>query len=149
MNIRLALVALLALVAAGASAQNASGISKTEITLGTLQDLSGPLAGYGKHIRNGMQMRVDEANDMGGVFGRKIRLLVEDDGYDPRKAVLGAQKLVNSEGIFAMVGHLGTAQNLAAMPVQFEKNVINFFPITAAREMYEPFHRLKFANAAT
>jgi branched-chain amino acid transport system substrate-binding protein len=38
---------------------------------------------------------------------------------------------------------------MAAMPVQFEKNVINFFPITAAREMYEPFHRLKYANAAT
>jgi len=48
-----------------------------------------------------------------------------------------------------MVGHLGTAQNMAAMPVQFEKNVINFFPITAAREMYEPFHRLKYSNAAT
>ncbi len=149
MKFRLALVTLMAWGAAAAIAQNAAGISKTEITLGTLQDLSGPLAGYGKHIRNGMQMRVDEANDMGGVFGRKIRLLVEDDGYDPRKSVLGAQKLVNSEGIFAMVGHLGTAQNLAAMPVQFEKNVINFFPITAAREMYEPFHRLKFANAAT
>ncbi len=48
-----------------------------------------------------------------------------------------------------MVGHIGTAQNLAAMPVQFEKNVINFFPITAAREMYEPFHRLKYSYAAT
>jgi len=48
-----------------------------------------------------------------------------------------------------MVGHIGTAQNNAAMPVQFEKNVINFFPVTAAREMYEPFNRLKFAFAAT
>ena len=38
---------------------------------------------------------------------------------------------------------------MAAMPVQFEKNVINFFPITAAREMYEPFHRLKYSFAAT
>ncbi len=46
-----------------------------------------------------------------------------------------------------MVGHTGTAQNMAAMPVQFEKNVINFFPITAAREMYEPFHRLKYSFA--
>jgi branched-chain amino acid transport system substrate-binding protein len=48
-----------------------------------------------------------------------------------------------------MVGHIGTAQNMAAMPVQFEKNVINFFPITAAREMYEPFHKLKYSFAAT
>jgi branched-chain amino acid transport system substrate-binding protein len=48
-----------------------------------------------------------------------------------------------------MVGHIGTAQNNAAMPVQFEKNVINFFPVTAAREMYEPFHRLKYSFAVT
>ena len=48
-----------------------------------------------------------------------------------------------------MVGHIGTAQNMAAMPVQFAKNVINFFPVTAAREMYEPFHRLKYSFAAT
>ena len=48
-----------------------------------------------------------------------------------------------------MLGHIGTAHNMAAMPVQFEKNVINFFPITAAREMYEPFHKLKYAFAAT
>ncbi|MDO8458958.1 MAG: ABC transporter substrate-binding protein, partial [Burkholderiaceae bacterium] len=44
-----------------------------------------------------------------------------------------------------MAGHLGTAHNNAAMPVQFEKNVINFMPLTAAREMYEPTHRLKYA----
>jgi branched-chain amino acid transport system substrate-binding protein len=48
-----------------------------------------------------------------------------------------------------MLGHIGTAQNNAAMPVQFEKNVINFMPVTAAREMYEPFHRLKYAGFAT
>ena len=43
-----------------------------------------------------------------------------------------------------MAGHIGTAQYLAAMPVQFEKNVVNFLPVTAAREMYEPLHRLKY-----
>jgi branched-chain amino acid transport system substrate-binding protein len=75
--------------------------------------------------------------------------VVEDSAYDPKKAVLAAQKLVNQDKIFAMVGHIGTAQNMAAMPVQFEKNVINFFPVTAAREMYEPHHRLKYSFAAT
>ena len=94
-------------------------------------------------------LRVDEINEQGGINGRKIRLIVEDSAYDPKKAVLAAQKLVNQDKIFAMVGHIGTAQNMAAMPVQFEKNVINFFPVTAAREMYEPFHRLKYSFAAT
>ncbi|MCW8226450.1 ABC transporter substrate-binding protein, partial [Verminephrobacter eiseniae] len=70
---------------------------------------------------------------------------VEDSGYDPKRAVLAAQKLVNQDKIFIMIGHIGTAQNLAAMPVQFSKNVINFLPLTGAREVYEPWHRLKYA----
>jgi branched-chain amino acid transport system substrate-binding protein len=149
MKRKLSLVAAaLALVGASAFAQS-QGVSKTEITLGSIQDLSGPLAGFGKQVRLGMMLRVDEANEQGGVNGRKLRLQVEDSGYDPRKAVLAAQKLVNQDKIFAMVGHIGTAQNMAAMPVQFQKNVINFFPVTAAREMYEPFHRLKYSFAAT
>jgi branched-chain amino acid transport system substrate-binding protein len=151
MKLKLALLAVLAGSASLALAQGpAPGVSKTEIVLGTIQDQSGPLAAYGKQIRMGMQMRVEEANELGGIAGRKIKLLIEDDGYDPKKAVLAAQKMVNQgNGIFAMVGHLGTAQNIAALPAQIEKNVINFFPITAAREMYEPLHKLKFANAAT
>jgi branched-chain amino acid transport system substrate-binding protein len=96
-----------------------------------------------------MMLRVDEINEQGGVHGRKLKLIVEDSAYDPKKAVLAAQKLVNQDKIFAMVGHIGTAQNMAAMPVQFQKNVINFFPVTAAREMYEPFHKLKYSFAAT
>ena len=131
-----------------AQAQTSQGVSKTEIVLGSIQDLSGPLAGFGKQIRLGMMLRVDELNEQGGVGGRKLKLIFEDSGYDPRKAVLAAQKLVNQDKIFMMMGHLGTAQNMAAMPVQFEKNVINFLPVTAAREMYEPFHKLKYSFAA-
>jgi branched-chain amino acid transport system substrate-binding protein len=149
MKLRTAALAAAALALAPLVQAQSQGVSKTEITLGSIQDLSGPLAGFGKQIRAGMQLRVDELNEQGGINGRKIRLLVEDSGYDPKRAVLGAQKLVNQDKIFAMVGHIGTAQNLAAMPVQFEKNVINFFPVTAAREMYEPFHRLKYSFAAT
>jgi len=125
------------------------GVSKNEIVIGSIQDLSGPIAGFGKAVRLGMLLRVDEANEQGGVHGRKLKLLVEDDAYDPKKAVLAAQKLVNQDKIFAMVAHIGTAQNMAAMPIQFEKNVFNFFPVTAAREMYEPFHKLKYSFAAT
>ena len=144
-----ALVAL-ACSAGAVLAQNSNqGVSKTEITVGSIQDLSGPIAGFGKQVRLGMLLRVDEINEQGGVHGRKVKLVVEDSAYDPKKAVLAAQKLVNQDKIFAMIGHIGTAQNMAAMPVQFEKNVINFFPVTAAREMYEPFHRLKYSFAAT
>ncbi|KWT98676.1 MULTISPECIES: ABC transporter substrate-binding protein [unclassified Variovorax] len=146
--IPLAATAGLALSSGLAGAQS-QGVTKDEIRIGTIQDLSGPLAGFGKQARNGMQLRVDELNEQGNVNGRKLKLFVEDSGYDPKKAVLAAQKLVNQDKIFIMAGHIGTAQNMAAMPVQFEKNVVNFLPITAAREMYEPHHRLKYSFAAT
>ena len=146
------MLAALALAASAVQAQKAAppqGVSKNEILLGSIQDLSGPIAGFGKQARAGMLLRVDEINEQGGINGRKLRIIVEDSAYDPKKAVLAAEKLVNQDKIFMMVGHIGTAHNMAAMPVQFEKNVINFFPITAAREMFEPFHKLKYAFAAT
>ena len=136
-------------LASGLAGAQQQGVSKDEIRIGTIQDLSGPLAGFGKQSRNGMQLAVDELNEQGSVHGRKLKLFVEDSGYDPKKAVLAAQKLVNQDKIFIMAGHIGTAQNMAAMPVQFDKNVVNFFPITAAREMYEPLNRLKYSFAAT
>jgi branched-chain amino acid transport system substrate-binding protein len=149
MKIQLSLIAAAMALTAGSASAQTQGVTKNEIVIGSIQDLSGPLAGFGKQVRLGMMLRVDEVNEQGGVNGRKIKLLVEDSGYDPRRAVLAAQKLVNQDKIFAMVAHIGTAQNMAAMPVQFQKNVVNFFPVTAAREMYEPFHKLKYSFAAT
>ena len=147
MKRRLLPIAMAALaLATGAAFAQSQGVSKTEITVGTIQDLSGPIAGFGKQARNGMQLRVDEINEQGGVNGRKLVLKVEDSGYDPKRAVLAAQKLVNQDKIFAMLGHIGTAGNVATFPVLFAKNVINFYPLTGAREMFEePNRRLKYA----
>ena len=125
------------------------GVSKTEILIATIQDLSGPVAAYGKAARNGLQLRVDEINEQGGIHGRKIRLLVEDNGYDPKKAVLAAQKLVSQDKVFLIASHIGTPMNNAAMPVMFEKGVINFLPLSAGREMFDPPHKLKFASVAS
>ncbi len=147
MKTRFALAAALSAALVGPALAQSQGVSPGEIVVGSIQDLSGPIAGFGKQVRLGMTLRVDEINEQGGIGGRKLKLLVEDSAYDPKKAVLAAQKLVNQDRIFAMIGHIGTATNNAAMPVQFEKNVINFFPVTAAREMYEPLHRLKYAYA--
>ncbi len=145
-----ALMAVLALAGGLAAAQNpGQGVKKDQILLGSILDLSGPIANYGKQLRMGMLLRVDEINEQGGIHGRRLRLIVEDSAYDPKKAVLAGHKLVNQDKIFAMVSHIGSASNMAVMPIQFEKNVLNFFPNTAAREMYEPFHRLKYAFIAT
>ena len=146
---KLKLIALILAAASGAALAQTQGVSKNEILVGSGQDLSGPLAGYSKPLRNGMMMRAEEINEQGGINGRKLKLVVEDHGYDPKKAVLVTQKMVQRDKIFAMVGTIGTAMNMASMPIQFEKNVPNLFPLTAAREMYEPLHKLKFSFAAT
>src|SRR5437870_13645218 len=86
------------------------GVSKTEITIGSIQDLSGPIAGFGKQVRLGMMLRVDEVNEQGGVNGRKLKLLVEDSAYDPKKEVLAAQKHVNQDKIFALVAQISHAK---------------------------------------
>ena len=124
---------------------SANGVSKTEIVIGTIQDISGPIAAFGKQARNGMQQRVDEINEAGGIHGRKLRLVVEDSGYDPKKGLLAAQKMIGKDKIFAMVGTLGTPIALAGMPELMKANVPHLFPLTAAREMYEPLHPLKYA----
>jgi branched-chain amino acid transport system substrate-binding protein len=143
----LAAAALAGLAAATPALAQTQGVTDKEIVIATIQDLSGPLAGYGKQARNGQQMRVDEINEAGGVRGRKLRYLVEDNGYDPKKALLAARKLSTDDKVFAIIGHIGTGTNMAAMPVQFERNVINFVPLTGARQMFDPVHPLKFAFA--
>ncbi|MBP6900183.1 MAG: ABC transporter substrate-binding protein [Burkholderiaceae bacterium] len=135
---------MMSLLCLPAAAQT-QGVSKSEILVGSITDLSGPLAPYGKGLRNGANLRIAEVNEQGGVHGRKIRLLIEDSGYDPKRAVLAAQKLVTQDKIFVMAGLLGTAPTNAALPVLTQANVMNFFPMTLAREMYEPVNKLKFA----
>ncbi len=143
------LASLLAAAGLAHAQMPTQGVSKTEIVIATIQDLSGPVAAYGKAARNGIQLRVDEINEQGGIHGRKIRLLVEDNGYDPKRAVLATQKLVNQDKVFLIASHIGTPMNNAAMPVMFEKGVINFLPLSAGREMFEPPHKLKFASVAS
>jgi len=124
------------------------GVTKDQIVVGSIQDLSGPLAGFGKQLKNGIQMRVEEINEMGGINGRKLTVIIEDSGYDPKKGLLAAQKLVQQDKIFAMLGTLGTGVANASFVPMFEKNVPNLFPLTAAREMFEPLTKLKFSFAA-
>lgn len=140
---------LIALAFTGAAFAQTQGVSKGELVIGTMQDLSGPIVAFSKQLVAGMNMRVDEINASGGINGRKLKLVVEDHGYDPKKAVLATQKLVQKDKIFAMIGTIGTPTSLASMPILFEKNIPHLFPLTAAREMYEPLHKLKYSFAAT
>jgi len=144
----LVVAAALAAVATGAYAQP-RGVTKTEITLGMHTDLSGVAATYGVSSSNAVKMRFDEINEAGGINGRKIRFIIEDQAYQVPKAVQACNKLINRDKVFAFVAPLGTPMNNACFKDQFAAEVPNLFPLTAARSMYEPFQRLKFYGAAS
>ena len=131
-----------------ASAQT-RGVTATEVTFGMPTDLSGVAATYGVSSSNGVKMRFDEINDAGGINGRKLRVIVEDQGYQVPKAVQACNKLINRDKVFAFVGPLGTPMNNACFKEQFAAGVPNLFPLSAARSMYEPYERLKFYGAAS
>jgi ABC-type branched-subunit amino acid transport system substrate-binding protein len=127
------------------------GISPTEIVIGTHQDLSGPIKVWGVPVSNGMKMAVDEINAAGGINGRKLKLILEDNGYDPKKAVLASQKMVERDKVFAMIGGMGSAPTFAAQDILFDAGVLQLFPLTAAEFTFKfdpakPQERLKFNN---
>jgi branched-chain amino acid transport system substrate-binding protein len=137
------------LVAAGGASAQTRGVTPTEIVLGMHTDLSGVAATYGVSSSNGVKMRFDEINEAGGVNGRKIKVIIEDQGYQVPKAVQACNKLINRDKVFAFVAPLGTPMNNACFKDQFAVGVPNLFPLSAARSMYEPYERLKFYGAAS
>ncbi|HYM30344.1 MAG TPA: ABC transporter substrate-binding protein [Candidatus Cybelea sp.] len=132
-----------------ADAMSVHGVTKTEIVLGMHTDLSGVAASYGVSSANAVRMRADEVNEAGGIHGRKIHVIIEDNQYQVPRAVQAVNKLLHRDHIFAMVAPLGTPMNMAVFDDQFKENVPNLFPLSAARQMYLPFNRLKFYGAAS
>jgi branched-chain amino acid transport system substrate-binding protein len=143
------LAGVLAMAGVAAAQKETRGVTPTEIVLGMHTDLSGPAATYGVSSSNAVKMRFDELNEKGGLHGRKIKLVVEDTQYQVPRAVQAGTKLINRDKIFAMVAPLGTPMNNALFNDQLGAGVPNLFPLSAARSMYEPFHKLKFYGAAS
>ncbi len=121
------------------------GVTAISIKIGSPTDLSGNLAIWGVPATTGQRMRFDEANAAGGIHGRKIEFIVEDSQYQMPNAVKATNKLLNVDNIFLMGGAMGTPMNIAGMPRMFEADVPNLFPISAAVQMYEPLHPMKFS----
>ena len=133
----------------GAASAQQRGVSKDEVLFGMHTDLSGVAATYGVSSSNAVKMRFDEVNEAGGIHGRKLRVIVEDQGYQVPKAVQACNKLINRDKVFAFVAPLGTPMNNACFKDQLAAGVANLFPLSAARSMYEPYEKLKFYGAAS
>ncbi len=146
MNRRFTALAL-GLLAAGAifPAAAQQGVTDTEIVIGDILPLTGPPALLGVAHNLGVKVAVAEANAAGGIQGRKLRLISEDDGYVPSRTIQGVRKLVNSDKIFAFTSISGTAQAQAAMPIIKQAGIPAMAPITTYEGLYKPVIKNVFA----
>jgi ABC-type branched-subunit amino acid transport system substrate-binding protein len=126
-------------------ADAAQGVMTHEIVVGAHLDLSGPLALQGEAAWNGLRMGIDEANAAGGMNGKRIRLVVEDNRYDAGTAASAVRKLVREDRVFAILSPLGTPAIAAGMPEALNHGALHLFPMSADAQNYLPLHRLKFA----
>ena len=107
-----ALLLFLAIFAAGpVSAQQAEAIK-----IGVIQPLSGPVAASGSYVRMGAEIARDWINSRGGVLGRQVQLLIEDNKSDPKEAATAAEKLIVRDKVPVIMGAWGSSMTLAAMP---------------------------------
>ena len=104
---------------AGTNSVDAGG----EILVGYYGDLSGRTASFGQSTRNGVDMAADEINKAGGVNGRRVRIIVEDDQGEPNKAATVVSKLVNQDKVHAILGEVASSNSLAAAPKAQEARV--------------------------
>src|SRR5499426_2037228 len=86
------------------------------IRIGVIQPLSGPVAASGNYIRMGAEIARDWVNARGGVLGRQVQLLIEDNKSDPKEAATAAEKLIVRDKVPVLVGAWGSSMTLAAMP---------------------------------
>jgi len=105
------LVVLLVCLAGPAGAQPADAIK-----IGVIQPLSGPVAASGNYVRMGAEIGRDWINARGGVLGRQVRLLIEDNKSDPKEAATAAEKLIVRDKVPVIMGAWGSSMTLAAMP---------------------------------
>lgn len=131
-----------------ASTSQTPGVTKNSILIGTSLPLSGPAAAYGV-IANGSKAYFDYVNAHGGVYGRKLKLDILDDGYDPARTKANVQNLVSNKGVFSLVDVLGTANNLAVRPFVDSHKIPLVYPATGSNLMAHPLDKYTFAIQVT
>src|SRR4029453_9635501 len=94
-----------------------NGQQPADLVVGVYGSLTGTTATFGISTRDGITMATDEANKAGGVPGKKIRLIVEDDQGKPEEAQTVVTKLVNKDRVIAVLGEVASSRSLAAAPV--------------------------------
>lgn len=113
------------------------GVEPRKILLGSHQPLSGPMKDYSQ-IGRGASIYFQYLNDQGGIHGRKLVLLQEDDRFQPRRTLEVVKKLVMKDRVFALFSGIGTKTSESTMPLLKSQGVPHFFIGSNARRFSEP-----------
>src|SRR5256885_3238114 len=113
-----------------AQAAEVPGVTDTEIKVGSFGPLTGPVYIYGKLTMNGVEVYFNELNNKGGVHGRKLVLVREDDLCKPEGGIAAVKKLVFEHKVFAIIGG-GCSHTTLAAPPEIEKAGVPFFALAA------------------
>src|SRR6185436_14330980 len=138
------IAALGALLPALACAQGAPGVSPDKILIGQAAVFSGPAAQLGIQMRNGIKAYFDAVNEKGGVHGRKLELVTEDDRYEATVAPQASKKLIEEHKVFALVGYVGTPTGVQHLPVVTQAKVPLIGMFTGAEALRVPINRYVF-----
>jgi len=125
-------------------AQNVRGVTANSIKIGVQVPLTGPVALSGEQIRAGEVAYMSMINDRGGVNGRKIELIIEDNEFSAQKGVTAVRKLVTRDNVFAMVGGNGVSQFNPVLPFLDEQQVPVINAYTGVVDWYNPVRQRVF-----
>ncbi len=117
------LVALAAMFGLTSAAQAEPGVSRDSIKLGSFLPLQSGLAAGATQMKDGTEAYFKYINDQGGINGRKIEWIVENDSYNPQQTAAVVKKLVDRDEVFAVVSTLGTVTALAVLPYLAQRGV--------------------------
>lgn len=147
---RFVLGSAIALGAAPAARVHAAepGISQDKIKLGAFLPLQSGLAAGATQMKDGADAYFRWLNDQGGIHGRKIEWIVENDSYNPQQAVAVARKLIDRDGVFAFVSTLGTVTNLAVLPLLAQRKIPIINPAGSNEKLNAPTDRNVFGMLA-
>ena len=126
-----AVMVTLVLAHASINQAAAQGVTDKVVKIGAYNALTGPIPLTAKQMTTGWQAAVMAINDLGGINGRKLELLVEDDGYEPSRAMAAARKLVERDQVLLMTG-LGTPTTVVAAKYLEQAKVPLLFPMGAS-----------------
>ncbi len=108
------------------------------LVVGCSAALTGPLAGFGQGIQQGVNAAFAEINEQGGINGRPLHFALTDDAYKPESSVENVRQMLSSSKVVALMGCMGTPNNTAITPLIEASDVVHLGPLTGAASLRKP-----------